>query len=90
MVISIGDEADCSNIAFALVVNEKIANVIDPNDPEPDPPEEDPIISNSTETKAQFYIPQEYTTGGLVVLGIVVGIPITVVLLRRKKNVGGL
>ena len=65
LIVFIEADVDCTNIAFALISEGRIASIIDPNDPGPDPtpPQEDPVISNSTESKAEINLLKKIESG---------------------------
>ena len=77
------------NIAYAIVEVEKIADGTDPNDPEP-PPDDDNETTNNTLSGIRFFIPTELTVGVVIGIGALVGIPVLIIVLRRKKNTSSL
>ncbi|MFX0142145.1 MAG: hypothetical protein ACFFDN_51380, partial [Candidatus Hodarchaeota archaeon] len=72
----------CVNIAYAIVEVNKIADGTNPNDP--DPPPEDPV--NNTKNGVEISVPFGFTIGTLIFLGCIVGIPILIVVIRKRKN----
>ena len=71
------------NIAYAIVEKQGIADGTDPNDDDPPLPPDDP--HNGT-TGLEAFIPTEWTIGMIVFVGSAVGVPIIMVIYRRKKN----
>jgi len=91
--ISVNCEVLCVNIAFVIVKVEKIADGINTNDPDPIPdptPDNNTIPDNSTVGGVKAFIPKEWTIGIIIVTGIMVGVPILIVVNRKKKNTTGI
>ncbi|MFX0155085.1 MAG: hypothetical protein ACFE9Q_11210 [Candidatus Hodarchaeota archaeon] len=76
----------CVNIAYAIVEVSKIADGTNPNDT--DPPPEDPV--NNTKSGVEISVPIGFTIGTLIFLGCIVGIPILIVVIRKRNNRSGL
>ena len=94
LIVFLGVNVNCSNIAFALIEKGRIGTIIDPNEPTPPPPEEDleeQVINNSTENRVQISTPQEFYFGVAIVCVIVVIVPtVIIIIIRRRKNMGGI
>ena len=82
MNITIQFFVPCVNIAFAVVELYKIADDINPNDPEP--PDLDPV--NNTQRGIVASIPPEFMIGTMIFFGCVVGTPILILVVRKRKN----
>ena len=82
MNITIQCVVPCANIAFAVVERYQIADGVNPNDPED--PEIGPV--NNTQGGILVSIPPEFVIGILVFFGFVVGTPILIIIIRRRKN----
>jgi hypothetical protein len=80
-------DVDAVNIAYAVVEKERIADGIDPNDDDPPPIPEDPL--NGT-TGVEAFIPREWTIAMILFVGSAVGIPILLIVYKRKKNPTGI
>ncbi|MCK4780167.1 MAG: hypothetical protein KAT57_08265 [Candidatus Lokiarchaeota archaeon] len=82
------------NIAYAIVEIEKIADGINPNDPSdpiPDPiPDNNTVPDNNTISGVEAFMPKEWTIGIIIATGIMVGVPILIVVNRKKKNATGI
>jgi len=87
--ITINCKVLCVNIAYAIVEVEKIADGTNPNDPVP-PPDDDNETTNNTLSGIRFFIPPELTIGVVLGIGALVGIPVLIIVLRRKKNTSSL
>ncbi len=87
VTIIINCQVDWVNIAYAVVDDGHISDEIEQEDP-------DAINSNnstnSTEHNVRMYIPQGWAIGAFAFFGAVIGIPILVVVNRKKKNATGL
>lgn len=97
--ISIYCEVLCVNIAYAIIEKGKISNMINPNNPinpiDPIPDnntisDNSTIPENNTKSGVEVYIPKEWTIGMIVATGIMVGVPIIIVINRKKKNATGI
>ena len=98
--ISIYCKVLCVNIAYAIVEIEKTADGINPNDPPdpiPDPipnnntiPDNNTITDNNTISGVEAFIPKEWTIGIIIFTGILVGVPVILVVIRKKKNATGI
>ena len=82
MNITIRCKVPCVNIAFAIVERYQITDVINPNDPEP--PAVDPV--NNTQKGIEVSFPPEFIIGTLIFFGCVVGTPILIIVVRKRKN----
>lgn len=81
------------NIVYAVLEKEKLSDRINPNDPEPLPdpiPDNTTIPDNNTITVVEAFIPEEWTIGIIIFTGILVGVPIILVMYRKKKNATGI
>jgi len=72
------------NIAFAIIEKESIGDVMEPLPPEPAP--DDNNITDHTQAGVRYYIPEEWTIGVIIFAGLGVGIPVMLIVYRRKKN----
>ncbi|MFX1365891.1 MAG: hypothetical protein ACFFCE_17410 [Promethearchaeota archaeon] len=88
--ISIYCEVLCVNIAYTIIEKGKISDMINPNDPVDPIPDNSTIPDNNTMSGVDVYIPKEWTVGIIVVTGIMVGVPIIIVINRKKKNATGI
>jgi len=79
-------DVDVVNIAYAIVEKQRIADETDPNDDDPPPTPDEPINGTGIET----FIPREWTIGMIVFIGSAVGVPILIVVYRKKKNPAGI
>ncbi|MFW9989894.1 MAG: hypothetical protein ACFFC3_14680, partial [Candidatus Odinarchaeota archaeon] len=81
------------NVAFAVVELQRSTDGIDPNEPElpPEYPSENSTIpTNTTAANVEMEVPIEWTIGLIIGTGILVGVPILIVLSRKKNNSAGL
>ncbi|NVM34514.1 MAG: hypothetical protein HWN81_02890 [Candidatus Lokiarchaeota archaeon] len=81
------------NIMYAILEKEKLSDRINPNDPEPLPdpiPDNTTIPDNNTTAGVETFIPEEWTIGIIIFTGIFVGVPIILVVIRKKKNATGI
>ncbi len=85
ITIIINCQVDWVNIAFAIVDAGHISDEIEQLDPE----EPTNNTTNSTANNVRMYIPQGWAIGAFVFFGAMIGIPILVVVYRRKKNATG-
>lgn len=88
IVMTVYSKVPCVNIAYTIIDIDKIADGTDPNDP--DPPPDDDTPTNDTKTGIEAFIPREWTIGMIVFVGSAVGIPILIVMYRKKKNPTGI
>ncbi len=82
MNITIQCVVPCVNIAFAVVERYRIADEINPNNPELPPVEP----TNSNQSGIVVSIPPEFMVGTIGFFGCVVGIPILIIVVRKRKN----
>jgi len=84
--ITVYCQVDYVNIALAVVKDYTIGGAIDPNQTDPDP-----IPTNTSNiANVSISVPIEWTIGTIVFIGVLWGIPIFIVIYRRKKNDTGL
>ena len=85
VTIIINCQVDWVNIAYAIIDDGHVSDEIEQEE------QEDPIngTTNSTANNIRMYIPQEWAIGVFVFFGTVFGIPIMVVVYRKKKNATG-
>ncbi|MFX1312587.1 MAG: hypothetical protein ACFFHD_08255 [Promethearchaeota archaeon] len=88
VIMTIYSKVKCVNIAYAIIDIDKIADGTDPNDP--DPPPDDDTPTNDTKTGIEAFIPREWTIGMIIFVGSAVGIPILIIVYRKKKNLTGI
>jgi hypothetical protein len=79
ITLSIYNEVDYSNIAYAIIKHHKISHVVDPNQTGEDPP------SNTTVQTNWFSFPKEWTAGFLIVGGIIIT-GVIVLLVRSRER----
>jgi len=87
------------NIVYAILEKEKLSDGINPNDPEPLPdpipdnttiPDNDTLSNNNTITGVKIYVPKDWIIGIIIFTGILVGVPVILVMIRKKKNTTGI
>ena len=76
----------CVNIAYAIVEESKIADGVEPDDP--DPPPDDPV--NNTLSGISINVPIQFTIGTLIFIGCALSIPILIIVPRKRNNTAGL
>lgn len=84
IIMTVYTKVKCVNIAYTIIDIDKIADGIDPNDPDP-PPDDDPP-TNDTKTGIEAFIPREWTIAMILFVGSIVGIPILIIVYRKGKN----
>lgn len=94
VTLTINCNVSVVNIVYAILEMEKLSDGINPNDPSdplPDPiPDNITIPDNNTITGVETSIPEKWTVGIIVFTGTIVGIPILIVIYRKKKNATGI
>ncbi len=80
ITITIYNEVDYSNIAYAIIEHLKISHVVDPNQTDEEPP------TNTTLQTNWFSIPKEWTAGILIVGGIIIVGVIILLVRSRERN----
>jgi len=88
VIMTVYSKVKCVNIAYTIIDIDKIADGIDPNDPDPPPDDDEP--KNNTQSGIEAFIPREWTIGMIVFVGTAVGVPIIIVVYRKKKNPTGI
>jgi hypothetical protein len=74
------------NVAYAIVEKQKISDETDPNDDDPPSPPDD----HNNGTGIIVFIPKEWTISMIVFVGSAVGIPVIIIIYRKKKNPTGI
>lgn len=96
IIIHIEVDVLCTNVAFAVIEKGKISDIIDPNDPNPDPPPSDDTAiddgdstlnsTQDTQSKIEYSVPQEVTIAAMTGIGLsIVAISILVIYYKRKN-----
>jgi len=82
--ITIFCDVSSVNIAFIIIEKESIGDITEPLPP--DPALSDTNITDQTQSGVRYYIPKEWTIGVIIFAGVGVGIPVILIVYRRKKN----
>ncbi len=99
ILILIGSDVECVNVAFGVIEKGQISKIIDPNDPDPFPPEEDPVIDDddviingtqNPQSALEYSIPQDATIALIAGIGIPIAGLVAIVIYHKRKNVSSI